>query len=234
MWDGAGLIALFSLIFVHLFANKTEVLGWVWHGRFLSFAGGISFAYVFIDLLPALGEGQPVLKRTIGSVIPFLDRHAYLIALLGVLFSYGLQMPSQSASKRSFLFSIFGYQMFNFFVGTSLADSTNPEIQPLTLFTIALAMHYFVHDHNLRENHQALYDRYGRCGLVLALVLGYLCGNYFRIPDAVVAILVAFLAGGMLLNVLHYELPKKGRGSYFYFVGGALAYSAILLGVGAV
>ena len=83
----AGLISVLILIAVHLYANRMKVLGWVWHGRFLSLASGISFAYVFVDLLPALEKGGPVIKQTLGPIVPYLDKHAYLIALLGVLFS---------------------------------------------------------------------------------------------------------------------------------------------------
>src|ERR1700722_18935350 len=96
-----GMYAYISLSVIHLFANKAKVLGWVWHGRFLSFAAGISFAYVFVDLLPRLEKGQQVLKQTF-AVIPYLDRHAYLIALLGVLFFYGLHSQSKKNEKRSF------------------------------------------------------------------------------------------------------------------------------------
>lgn len=223
-------LALFLL--VHLFANRLQVLGWVWHGRFLSFAGGVSFAYVFVDLLPALGEGQPILKQTFEGVLPFLDRHAYVIALLGVLFYYGLQGSTSVPTEKNFWFSIFGYQLFNGFVGASLADPSNPDVQPLVLFTIAVGLHYFIHDHTLREQYPVLYEKYGRWCLASALVIGYLIGYFTQIPDSVVAVVIAFVGGGMLLNVLHYELPNRGGGGYPYFVLGALIYTAILLRVG--
>jgi hypothetical protein len=199
------------------------VLGWLWHGRFLSFAAGISFAYVFVDLLPALEKGQPVLKRAFGELIPYFDRHAYLIALFGLLFYYGIQRKAEAKKSERFWLGISGYLLFNFFVGASLSDSSNPDIQPLTLFTIAMGMHYFVRDHQAKG---------GRWWLVSALVLGYGVGTITHIPDAVVAIAVSFLAGGILLNVLHYELPEKKQASYYPFVIGALLYTALLITVG--
>ncbi len=230
----AGFLALLALILVHFFANQTRVLGWLWHGRFLSFAAGISFAYVFVDLLPALEKGQPVLKHTFGEIIPYFDRHAYLIALIGVLVYYGLQTPSASNSTKGFWFKIGGYLLFNFFVGASLADSNNPDIQPIFLFTIAMSMHYFIHDHNVSIDNPTLYTHAVRWWLVLALCGGYLVGYYTHIPNAVVAVAVSFLAGGMLLNALRYELPKREQLGYAFFVMGALGYTAVLLGIGEV
>lgn len=219
---------LMVFVAIHLFANQTSVLGWIWHARFLSFAGGVSLAYVFVDLLPTLEKGQPILKQVIDPVIPYLDRHSYVIALLGLLFFYGLQGTSGSSS-RSFWASITGYFLFNFFIGASLSDANNPDIQPLLLFGIAIGLHYFVYDHNLREDYLELYDRYGRWLLALGLIAGWIFGFYFDIPEALINLVVAFVAGGVLLNVMRYELPKRQKGTYIYFLAGSLIYTYILL-----
>lgn len=225
-------ISLVIFILVHLYANKITLMGWLWHGRFLSFASGVSFAYVFVDLLPAVSAGQPVLKESFQGILPYFDRHAYVIALIGVLFYYGLQRISSKGSDRAYWASLTGYGIFNFFVGASLADPENPDIRPLGLFTIALALHYFVHDHNLREDHPVAYDDRGRWLLSGALFCGWLAGLFIVIPPMVIALVVAFVAGGMLMNVMRYELPQKRAGNYPYFVLGAFIYTVILLRIG--
>lgn len=224
-----GFFSILVLSAVHLFANQAKVLGWIWHGRFLSFAAGISFAYVFVDLLPALEKGQPLLKQTFENVIPYFDRHAYLIALLGMLFYYGIEPQGPKRKGETFWLTISGYLLFNFFVGASLSDSTNPDIQPLALFTIAMGMHYFVRDHQASQSDSALFQKMGRFGLVGALFAGYIVGELTHIPDNLVAIAISFLAGGVLLNVLHYELPVKKHSGYIPFLIGALIYTAILI-----
>lgn len=228
-----GLLSVAILSLVHLYANKTKVLGWLWRGRFLSFAAGLSFAYVFVDLLPAIDEGQPVLKQTFGDIIPYFDKHAYLIALFGLLFYYMLQRKIDTLPREKFWLSISGYVLFNFFVGASLSDPTNLDIQPIALFTIAIAMHYFVRDHQARQTSKPLYMERGRWLLVSALIIGFVIGKVTHIPNALVAIAVSFLAGGILLNVLHYELPSKKQ-SGMSFVIGAVFYTALLIFVGKV
>ena len=89
-------------------------------------------------------------------------------------------------------------------------------------------MHYFVRDHlfKISSNKPILWSL---CG---ALAAGYLVGTLMKIPDAVTAIGIAFVSGGIILNVLHYELPKPEKGGYLWFVLGALGYTAMLLGLG--
>jgi hypothetical protein len=221
-----GLLSLFVLAAIHLFANRPKILGWVWHGQFLSFASGISLAYVFVDLLPALEKGEPVLKRTFDPVLPYLELHTYLIALVGILFYYGVQ--SRVSSQKHQWLPISGYLLFNFFIGASLSDSSNPEIQPLTLFTIAIGLHYFIRDHLSKISKKGPI----LTALILILFAGYLTGYLAQIPDTVTAIGISFVAGGILLNTFQYELPKQEKNGYLWFVCGALLYTAILLSVG--
>ena len=220
---GSGFLSLCLLALIHLFANRPHILGWVWHSKFLSFASGISLAYVFVDLLPALEKGEPALKRTLDPIVPFLELHTYLIALLGILFYYGIQ--SRISSKEHQWLPISGYLLFNFFVGASLSDSSNPEIQPLTLFTIAIGLHYFIRDHlsKISKNQFILWL------LIAILFVGYFIGYLTKIPDAVTAIGISFVAGGIILNTFQYELPKQEKHGYFWFVFGALLYTSILL-----
>jgi hypothetical protein len=65
--------------------------------------------------------------------------------------------------------------------------------------------------------------------LILILFAGYLVGYLTQIPAAVSAIGISFVAGGILLNIFRYELPKKEKGGYGWFVLGALLYTSLLL-----
>lgn len=229
-FENAGFLSLIILGAVHFFANKVAILGWVWHGRFLSFAAGISFAYVFVDLLPTLEKGSPVVKETFGNIVPYLGLHAYVISLLGVLFYYGLH--TQQKSEKNFWLAISGYMLFNFIVGMTLSDSYDPEIQPIALFTVAMGMHYFIHDHNIAIDQPQLYLSTARWLLVFALFIGYVAGLWIPIPNAIIAIIVSFISGGILLNAFRYELPKREQVGYGFFVCGSLLYTAVVLTIG--
>lgn len=232
-----ALLSLVILCLIHLYANHMRFLGWIWHKRFLSFAGGISFAYVFISLLPELAQGQEALEKALRGFLPFLERHVYLVALFGFLFYYSIQ-NSPSSNKTApwknvhFWISMSGYVIFNLLIGSAIADSDNPDVQPLYLFTLAMGLHYFVNDHNLREKHKEQYEKKGRWILIIALIGGWILGLTIAISDALIAFLVSFAAGGVLLNVMCYELPKKSEEGTIYFSSGAILYAATLITIG--
>lgn len=231
-----SLISILILCAIHLFANRMYMLGWLWHGRFLSLAGGISFAYVFVSLLPEIAEGQQSVEAALQGFFPYLERHVYVIALLGFLFFYALHSIPANKDPKSFDLpfwaSMGGYVLFNLLIGSAVADPNNPDVKPLYLFTFAMGLHYFVNDHNLREKHKEDYETKGRFVLMGALILGWLAGTELKIPEAVIALLVSFAAGGVLLNVMRYELPQKEQGGILYFNLGAILYTALLLAVG--
>ena len=54
----------------------------------------------------------------------------------------------------------------------------------------------------------------GRYVLAGAVTMGWLIGLSTDLPGAFVAIFFAFLAGGVILNVLKEELPAEGKSRY--------------------
>jgi hypothetical protein len=50
-----------------------------------------------------------------------------------------------------------------------------------------------------------------------------------EIPEVAVAVLIAFLAGGVVLNVLKEELPEERESRFWAFALGAAFYAALLL-----
>ena len=54
-------------------------------------------------------------------------------------------------------------------------------------------------------------------------------GAPLPVPASLVAVVVAFLSGGIVLNVLKEELPAERESRFAAFAGGAAAYSALLL-----
>lgn len=77
-----ALAAALALTLVHLLAGKLRFLEGIPRSRWLSLAGGISVSYVFVHLLPELGEGQAAFDEE--GWLPFLERHVWLLALAGL------------------------------------------------------------------------------------------------------------------------------------------------------
>ena len=240
-----SLLAVVGLAVVHLFSSKLRFLDVTPRSIWLSIAGGISVAYVFVHLLPELAEGQETIAEAIeGEGIAFLERHVYLVALLGLATFYGLERAARSSRQRTprkgevggtsggvFWLHISSFAIYNAIIGYLLLHRIDAGLEALVLFFIAMALHFMVNDHGLREHHKGGYLHMGRWVLTGAILLGWIIGLLVKIPEPAIAVLIAFLSGGVILNVLKEELPEERQSRFWAFALGAGAYAALLLGL---
>lgn len=225
-------IVVFSII--HLFADRTRKLEKFWHGAFLSACGGVSIAYVFIDLLPKLSKSDQLVRSTLIGVFPFLEKHVYIMALGGFLFFFAIDRL-QKSSKNNVGFvalTMSSYAFFNFLVGYAVVDKDNPEFQPLLLFTFAMGLHYFVNDYTINEKHKTEYHDFGKALLICSLFLGFMTGILFQLSEVAIALVSAFIGGGVIMNVIRHELPQEKPHSLTSFVAFSCLYAIILLSIG--
>jgi hypothetical protein len=233
-------LALFALAvglsLVHLFAEcirPTDVLS---KRRWLSFAGGVSAAYVFVHLLPELRAGQQTLA-SLGPVESFLDHHAYLVALTGFVAFYGLETVAQGTHRDDesrdgvFWLHIGSFTGYNVLIGYLLVHRLSDGFWSVVVFTLAMGLHFFVTDAGLRRHHRQTYQRLGRWILAVAVVVGWGLAQVVHIDEPSLAALVAFLAGGVVLNVTKEEIPEERRSAFPSFVVGVLGYTVLLLAV---
>lgn len=237
----AALLAV-GLAFVHIFAGKLRFLDTIPRSRWLSMAGGVSVAYVFVHLLPELNERQHAFEHSTNGILAYFEDHVYLVALFGLAAFYGLERAA-NLSRRSnrkagkkdttswdvFWIHIISFSLYNALIGYLLVHRQEPEFVSLLLFSFAMALHFIVNDHGLRENHKHDYDRIGRWILAIAIILGYCVGQATEIQEMAVSALFAFVGGGVILNVLKEELPEERESRFWAFVLGAFGYAVILL-----
>ena len=101
----ATFLAVLIFSCVHLFAHKAKLLGKLGHACLLSIGGGISIAYVFIDLLPKIGKSELIVQASLQGIFPFFERHVYILALAGFLTFFVVDRTQHS--KKGFWFSLF-------------------------------------------------------------------------------------------------------------------------------
>jgi hypothetical protein len=215
-----------------MWAEKVRNLGILSQGRFLSFGGGVAIAYVFIDLLPKLGKSNILVQRVLLGVFPYFERHVFVMALLGfLLFFFVDRSSSEVLKEKKCTLSICSYALFNFLVGYAVVNKDNPEVQPLVLFTIAIALHYFTNDYSLCEVYGETYRKEGRWVLIASLFLGWFTGLTMHLSETAVALVSAFIGGGVIMNVTRHELPEENPNSVGAFLFAALIYAGVLLGI---
>jgi hypothetical protein len=232
----SALIAI-GLALTHLFSGKLRFTS-IPRSRWLSVAGGVSVAYVFVHILPELDRHQTVLEQLEWGVISYLEHHIYLIALFGLTVFYGLERIAKLSRQRNksditssevFWLHVASFSIYNVSIGYLLLHREEPGLSNLLLFSCAMGLHFAVNDSSLREHHKHIYDRMGRWILAAAIIVGWVLGSATEIGQAAIAVLFAFLAGGIVLNVLKEELPEERESDFWAFAVGAGIYTAILL-----
>ncbi|MDP8987370.1 MAG: hypothetical protein M3N25_01090 [Actinomycetota bacterium] len=237
-----ALAAAVALTVVHLTAGKLRFLEGIPRSRWLSLAGGISVAYVFVHLLPELEEGQAAFDDH--RWLPFLERHVWLLALAGLAVFYGLERLALTSRRRrqeeagddttgkaAFRVSIGSFGLYNGLIGYLLLERVESGLVALATFAFAMAVHFVVTDYSLREHHRQAYARLGRWLVSLALVAGWAIGLAVELSPAAIAVPLAFLGGGVILNVLKEELPTERQSRFLPFLAGTSAYASLLLAV---
>ena len=99
----------------------------------------------------------------------------------------------------------------------------------LSFFFVAMGAHFLVNDYGLRRHHQEAYNRIGCWLLAGSVLVGYGIGLMTPIHELMLAVLFAFLAGGVILNVIKEELPEEQESLFWAFALGAALYTALLL-----
>lgn len=227
-------LSLFVIATVHFLASYLNRKGVLFHSKFLSIGSGIAIAYVFIDLLPKLSRNEDNLKVFFDRFFPYMEHHVYIMAFLGFLLFFVVDRTENIVKNREtyFYISVGSYSLFNFFVGYAIVDQNNTEVQPLILFTFAMALHYFMNDYSLKESHGRAYNHVTRWILICSLFMGWLVGLKTEISASAIALVNAFISGGVIMNVTRHELSLTTANSCHAFLISALLYAVVLLNIG--
>ena len=229
---------LFLMMFHYLspwFANHLPGNG----RAFVSFAGGVAVAYVFLHMLPNLVEyNKPMGEFLLSNqwLTPFTELLIYIVALFGFLIYYGFDLLAQRVrdvghnDNLVYGLHLTMFCLYNFLITYTMSLRALSSITATILFTVAMALHFVLTDRKFCRYYQVQFNHMGRFILICALLVGWLFSVIFDPVNVLIAaLMVAFLAGSVLLNVFREELPATGLASYCWFSFGVLLIMFILL-----
>ncbi|MGE6489062.1 hypothetical protein [Paenisporosarcina sp. NPDC076898] len=210
--------------------------------RFLSLSSGIAVSYVFVFLLPELNKYQKKLESSLDNkILILLEDHIYMVAMLGLIVFYGLEIlvrkiknvdncsEDAEASMTIFKIHIGSFFIYNAIIGYLMIRGEYEGIIGHIIYFIVMGVHLITIDWSLRASHKDVYDRYGRWLLSFAVLIGWAVGAFLNIREVVVSILAAFIAGGIILNVMKEELPENRKSNLPAFLFGVISYTALIL-----
>ena len=234
-----SIVPLLGFIVIHLYGARLRFLSGIPRSVWLSGAGGASVAYVFIHLFPELHERQNMMEENLPPELLFLEHHVFLVALTGLSVFYGLERIAVSSRNKEaqddtppthvFWLHIASFSVYNALIGYVLFHREEEGITELVLYFIAIGLHFIINDFGLRETHQQIYRQKGRWVLAAAIAAGWLLGWFKEVSEMAISVVLAFVGGGVILNVLKEELPEQRESRYWAFLVGAAAYTVIVL-----
>ncbi len=234
-------LAAALLALIHIYAGSLKFLKSTPRSNWLSFGGGVSVAYIFVHVLPDLGAAQADFQAQT-QVLNSIEHHIYVLSLVGMLAFYGLERAAKISREQSvqegegdatqpgvFWLHMASFSLYNALIGYLLMHREEPGLWSLCLYAFAMALHFMVNDYSLCEDHKHSYRHKGRWILSAAVICGWVVGTQIEIHEVATAVLFAFLAGGIILNVLKEELPRARESRFWTFALGAFGYSGLLL-----
>jgi len=206
---------------------------------FVSFAGGVSVSYVFLDMLPNLVEyNKPIGEYLMQNkwLTPFTEVSIYIVALIGFLIYYGFDLfaeryqAAKHDNKIVYLLHLVMFGIYNILITYTMSLRALTGITYTVLFTFAMALHFVLIDRKFSRIYPVQFSHFGRIFLSLALFSGWFISAIFDpIHVLLVAFMTAFLAGSILLNVFREELPNSDLARFRWFVLGAVLIASISL-----
>ena len=213
---------------LRVFANHERSL--------LSFSAGVAVGYVFVRVMPDLeGARRDFVKWTILPKV-FDGMFVYFFALIGVLFFYCLDHFSKqarlaaSAAGRStpdFDITFIGWAGYVGLISYLLMSRSSPA--SLATYAIAMAAQFLNFEHWFGIELGDGYQRRGRFLLAAAAPIGWGLSLAFDLPRGALALMLAFLSGGVIVNAMFVELPDDKDGRLWPFVTGSVLSAMLLI-----
>jgi hypothetical protein len=238
-WWSLGAVLVLGAVYVSgVWFWSSEAKG---RRRWVSVAAGVSVAYVFVDVLPELALRHEMFVKAAGEGLRFAEQRIYLGALAGFVVFYGLEhmvLASRARGRRHagegagdavYWIEVAGFAAYSWLIGYLLVGRAAAGGLALALYTVAMALHFYVVGHSLHEEHGRAYDRGGRWILAAGVIAGWAVGAITHIPEAFLSRLFALLVGGVVITSIKAELPREGEGHFWPFCLGAAAYALLLL-----
>lgn len=220
-----ALLLSISLGVIHFFSGKFKPETGPKHFRVISFAAGISIAYLFLDLLPHTYDAAEHLKKWV-----------FIFLLLGFAV---LHLAEKYVYKHADFEHTPGYLMkihfisffvYYFLVGIVLKERVHENIIEGAFFLFPIIIHAGLSSASLAQIHGRLRENFWRkIALSLSPLLGVILAILFTIPLVLNNILISLIAGALLYIMVKEFLPEKKEGQPLFFVLGMILFIFINL-----
>jgi hypothetical protein len=208
--------------------------------RLLSLGAGVSIAYVFVHMMPEMADARAAYATSATIPVLFRGMMVYFVALMGFVAYYGLEILRERVHASSnprkdqinYYIHIGGFTVYVWMIAYILVNRVEKTSFHVELYTVAMVAHFLTIDHTLREEHGRPFERTGRYVLAGVCAFGWVIGLILPLPLYVLALMVAFVSGAIIMNSAIMELPHRNDRRFLAFLTGGVVYGLLLTPVG--
>jgi hypothetical protein len=203
----------------------------------ISLFGGMSAAYVFVRMMPELATARADYVM-FGRIRVFSGGIGiYFTALLGFIVFYALHRrrahgrgkAAESQVRAEFRLRVGELTAYVWMITYLLANNRQQSLAEISLYTLAMAAHFFTIEQSVHKEYRDLYRKFGQFILAGAALLGWATGAFLPMPRGIVDQLVAFLSGAIIMNSALMEMPAKEEAHFIWFIAGGVIYGLLLM-----
>jgi len=231
-----ALFAALTFMLIHLLMPKAYPYFRKNQGKVFSFFGGITAAYVFLDLLPKLELTRTHFESLFGGLPNFVySIIAPTLAFIGFMIFFALEHLAQSRDKNGDNKKAFGLHLgniifINIVIGYILRFEADLSFIAVLLYTAILSLHFITLDKSMEEHYDTLYRKFGRYIAAAAPLIGWGLSSIFPENQSEGYLLLAFVVGVVLFNSIKNEVPEgKSRNIREFMVGALISGSLIII-----
>jgi hypothetical protein len=232
----ASMVAVALLVAVHHLVGRVRREELFRGPLTISAATGVATAYVFVMLFPELAQyQQEYLREFKNRPFEWLKEQVFVLSLLGLLAITTLERWARRKEKQDpasnvpFALALSSSFLVNGAVGYTLAEAAHRNVLALGLVTIAYGAHLTVDDAELHSRWPERFKLHGRWLLTLSLFLGWMMRADSVTRGLGLAFGYCLLSGNIISDALTRRKLGEERENHRFFVGGALAFTLLVL-----
>jgi uncharacterized membrane protein len=191
----------------------------------ISFAAGLSSAYLFLLLLPEVYQGSLILKEYTYLIlfIGFISIHISEKYIYKHVNKKKIKDEVRAVHHTTFFF-------YHFIIGIILVTFFKQSFREGLLFFIPVWFHTTISSAALTELHKKIKEKsITKVALSLSAILGMIIALLTMIPTAVYYALLALITGSLTYIIVKDLTPKGEEGNLNMFIFGVISYSLIII-----
>lgn len=225
---------ILSLALTHLLAYKMKFLKGAERSAWLSIAGGITVAHVFLQIYPEFKIGE---HKITAEWLNDLKQPVFFFLMVGTCLFYAIERKVAAQKEESdqttlsvFWVHILMFSVYNLLLGYVLSYETGVlSLKTQALYLLAYVLHFTVNDFGLQMKHPEKYIHKGRWPLAAGILLGWVLAKFVTISEQYIIIITALLAGAITFNMIKEELPSKRKSKFWAFLLGVLIFTLLII-----